>query len=103
MRAYLFAWCITSSLLWAPAQAKAVDAHQPGNAQNEAEALLNRARELSDVRKTNAPSKIAESGGKAFDKLAVEAVSRWRFKPASCSGAPMATQINVEVTFRSFR
>jgi TonB family protein len=46
--------------------------------------------------------RVVGSGGKDFDQPALEAVRKWRFKPATCDGLPVAVQINVEVTFRKF-
>jgi periplasmic protein TonB len=37
-----------------------------------------------------------------LDEKAMAAVSKWRFQPATLNGKPVATQINVEVTFRLF-
>ena len=47
---------------------------------------------LKVVGKANAP----------FDKLALDAVSRWRFEPATCEGEVMSVPINVEVYFRKW-
>jgi periplasmic protein TonB len=44
--------------------------------------------------------KVARSIDKAFDGAAMDAVRRWKFEPATCDGAPVETQINVEVVFR---
>jgi TonB family protein len=46
--------------------------------------------------------RVVRSGGQDFDRPALEAVRKWRFKPATCDGLPVAVQINVEVTFRKF-
>jgi TonB family protein len=43
---------------------------------------------------------VVKSGGMPFDKEAVRAVQRWRFRAPTCLGEPVATQINVEVQFR---
>jgi len=40
--------------------------------------------------------------GEGLDEKAIAAVSRWRFKPATKDGAPVAVAINVEVQFRLF-
>jgi periplasmic protein TonB len=36
------------------------------------------------------------------DEKAMEAVGRWRFRPAILKGQPVATQIAVEVNFRLY-
>lgn len=46
--------------------------------------------------------KVARTVDKAFDNAAIEAVRQWRFRPATCEGQPVETQINVEVTFRVY-
>jgi len=46
--------------------------------------------------------KVVRSVGKAFDKPALEAVSRWMFKPATCDGEPTPVPISVEVAFRKW-
>ncbi len=46
--------------------------------------------------------KVVRSVDEAFDRAAVEAVRKWRFKPASCDGVPIATQISVSVEFRAY-
>jgi TonB family protein len=38
----------------------------------------------------------------SLDQRAVETVRRWRFEPATKDGKPVATHINVEVTFRLY-
>ncbi|MGH8048175.1 MAG: TonB family protein [Chthoniobacterales bacterium] len=40
------------------------------------------------------------SGYQALDNAAVRAVKRWRFKPATVGGIPVATTINVPVQFQ---
>jgi TPR repeat protein len=37
-----------------------------------------------------------------LDEQAIEAVSNWRFEPATKDGTPVAVQINVEVNFHLF-
>jgi protein TonB len=37
-----------------------------------------------------------------LDEKAIEAVSQWRFQPATLNGQPVAVQINVEVSFRLY-
>jgi periplasmic protein TonB len=46
--------------------------------------------------------RVVQSVDEAFDNAAMEAVRRWRFKPATCGGEPIATQISVEINFRMF-
>ena len=46
--------------------------------------------------------KVKQSLGKGLDQKAVEAVSRWRFKPALKGGEPVPVQVNVEVNFRLY-
>lgn len=38
--------------------------------------------------------------GHGLDEKAIEAVGKWKFKPALMDGKPVAVQINVEVSFR---
>jgi TonB family protein len=45
---------------------------------------------------------VIESGGKPFDDQAVGAVQRWHFKPATCNGEPIASQIDYAVDFRNY-
>ncbi|MBZ5512018.1 MAG: energy transducer TonB [Acidobacteriia bacterium] len=45
---------------------------------------------------------IGRSGGFEFDKAAIKAVNKWRFKPATKDGTPVAARINVEVNFRLY-
>ena len=40
--------------------------------------------------------------GLAIDKKAMEAVSQYKFKPASFHGKPVPVQVNVEVNFQIF-
>jgi protein TonB len=44
--------------------------------------------------------KVIRPLGLGLDEKAVEAVSKWRFKPAMKNGHPVAVQANVEVNFR---
>jgi TonB family protein len=46
--------------------------------------------------------RVARSVDEASDKAAMEAVRRWRFKPATCDGEPIATHINVEINVHVF-
>ena len=40
---------------------------------------------------------ISRSAGKAFDDNAASAVRNWRFKPATCNGEAMPTQMEIEL------
>jgi protein TonB len=46
--------------------------------------------------------RVRESLGMGLDEKAIEAVKAWRFKPATLNGAPVATQIAVEVDFHLY-
>lgn len=46
--------------------------------------------------------RVQQSLGMGLDEKAIEAVSRWRFRPATREGRPVATQIAVEVIFRLY-
>lgn len=46
--------------------------------------------------------KIAKSLNPALDEKAIEAVSKWRFAPATKDGEPMALRVNVEVNFHLY-
>lgn len=46
--------------------------------------------------------RVGQSLGMGLDEKAIEAVSRWRFRPATLNGQPVATQIAVEVDFRLY-
>jgi protein TonB len=46
--------------------------------------------------------RVGQSLGMGLDEKAIEAVSRWRFRPATFSGQPVATQIAVEVDFHLY-
>lgn len=43
---------------------------------------------------------IVNSLAEALDKRAIESVSQWKFAPATRDGKPVATQIEVECTFK---
>ncbi len=45
---------------------------------------------------------VRQSLGMGLDEKAIEAVSRWRFRPATLNGQPVATQIAVQVDFRLY-
>jgi TonB family protein len=42
---------------------------------------------------------VRQTGGKDFDDEALKTVRKWRFKPATCDGDPMPTEIRIEVNF----
>ena len=44
--------------------------------------------------------RVTRSGGKAYDKSALTAVSQYRFKPAEKDGQPVAVKLYVDVNFR---
>jgi protein TonB len=46
--------------------------------------------------------RVRQSLGMGLDEKAIEAVGRWRFRPATLNGQPVATQIAVEVNFRLY-
>ncbi len=46
--------------------------------------------------------RVRQSLGMGLDEKAIEAVSHWRFKPATLNGQPVATQIEVEVDFHLY-
>lgn len=46
--------------------------------------------------------RVTRSLGLGLDEKAIEAVSRWRFRPAMKNGRPVATWANIEVGFRLF-
>jgi TonB family protein len=45
--------------------------------------------------------RVARSIGYGLDEEAIEAVKKWKFKPSTLDGHPVAVQVNVEVAFRS--
>ena len=45
---------------------------------------------------------VSQSLGMGLDEKAIEAVSQWRFKPATLNGQPVATQIAVELDFHLY-
>ena len=51
--------------------------------------------ETTDVR-------VLEGRGYGLDEKAVEAVRRWKFRPGSKDGKPVAVELNVEVSFRFY-
>ena len=46
--------------------------------------------------------RVGQSLGMGLDEKAIEGVGRWRFKPATLNGRPVATQIAVEVNFHLY-
>jgi periplasmic protein TonB len=46
--------------------------------------------------------RLGQSLGMGLDEKAIEAVSRWRFRPATLNGEPVATQIAVQVDFHLY-
>jgi periplasmic protein TonB len=46
--------------------------------------------------------RVARSLGMGLDQKAVEAVEKWKFKPGSRDGVPVAVQVNLEVSFRLY-
>lgn len=44
--------------------------------------------------------RVKTPAGKGLDEKAIEAVRKWRFKPAMKDGKPVAVQINIEINFR---
>jgi TonB family protein len=44
--------------------------------------------------------RVARSIGYGLDEEAIEAVKKWKFKPSTFDGHPVAVQVNVEVAFR---
>lgn len=46
--------------------------------------------------------RVRESLGMGLDEKAIEAVNRWRFRPATFNGQPVATRVEVEVDFHLY-
>jgi periplasmic protein TonB len=46
--------------------------------------------------------RVGQSLGLGLDEKAIEAVNRWRFRPATLNGQPVATQIAVQVDFHLY-
>lgn len=44
---------------------------------------------------------VVQSDRKRFEEAALNAIGKWRFKPATCNGEPMATKIQIEFHFGS--
>lgn len=43
---------------------------------------------------------VVKSPGMGLDEKAIEAVRKWRFKPAMKDGKPVDTRVPIEITFR---
>jgi TonB family protein len=46
--------------------------------------------------------RVTSTPNRDFDQAVLEAVRRWRFKPATCDGEPVETEIAVETEFCHF-
>jgi periplasmic protein TonB len=46
--------------------------------------------------------RLGQSLGMGLDEKAIEAVSRWRFRPATLNGQPVATEIAIQVDFHLY-
>jgi len=46
--------------------------------------------------------RVRQSLGMGLDEKAIEAVNRWRFRPATLNGQPVATKIAVQVDFHLY-
>jgi TonB family protein len=46
--------------------------------------------------------KVTRSLSPGLDKKAIEAVSRWKFDPATKDGTPVAVKVNVETSFHLY-
>jgi TonB family protein len=46
--------------------------------------------------------RVGQTLGMGLDEKAIEAVSRWRFRPATFNGQPVATQIAIQVDFHLY-
>jgi TonB family protein len=46
--------------------------------------------------------RVGQSLGMGLDEKAIEAVNRWRFRPATLNGQPVATRIAVQVDFHLY-
>ena len=55
----------------------------------------------ADGRATNI--RVVHALGMGLDEKAIDAVKRWKFKPAMQDGKPVAVQMAVEVAFRLYQ
>jgi periplasmic protein TonB len=46
--------------------------------------------------------RVAQSLGMGLDEQAIEAVRKWRFRPATLNGRPVATQVAIQVDFHLY-
>jgi TonB family protein len=46
--------------------------------------------------------KVTSAPNRGYDEAALAAVQQWRYKPATCDGEPMETQIAVETEFHRY-
>jgi len=46
--------------------------------------------------------RVSQSLGLGLDEKAIEAVSRWRFRPATLNGEPVASRVAVQVDFHLY-
>jgi periplasmic protein TonB len=46
--------------------------------------------------------RVAQSLGMGLDEQAIEAVRKWRFRPATLNGQPVATQVAIQVDFHLY-
>jgi TonB family protein len=46
--------------------------------------------------------RVRESSSKPFEKPAMAAVSRWKFRPGTCNGEPIPMEIAVQVHFQRY-
>jgi TonB family protein len=44
--------------------------------------------------------KVKQSGRDSFDAAAISAVSKWRFSPATCSGIPVPSMLEINMDFQ---
>jgi TonB family protein len=58
---------------------------------------------IVDVKGKPQDVKVTRSGGKLFDKPAMNVVRGWRFKPGTCNGEPIPVPITVEMRFGPYR
>jgi protein TonB len=46
--------------------------------------------------------RVIRSAGEGFDNSAMEAVKKWQFRPATCGGEPMESEITAEIVFHRY-